>query len=220
MDKKVVGIIPIKLNNQRLPGKNTMKLGEKVLCQYLFDTVKQVKLLDEVYVYCSDVAICKYIPNEISFLKRSPKLDLDDVKSKDILESFIKRKNADIYVLMHVTQPFIKAQTISTAIEKVRNGEYDSAFAAREIKEFAWYRGKTINYSLDNVVRTQQLEPVYIEGELFVFEKSVFTEKGRRIGDNPYIQPIDWVEDICIDTKEDFEMAEAVVKARGIENER
>lgn len=30
--KKVVAVIPIKLNNQRLPGKNVRPLGGKVLC--------------------------------------------------------------------------------------------------------------------------------------------------------------------------------------------
>ena len=74
-----------------------------------------------------------------------------------------------------------------------------------------WYKGKPINYSLTDVVRTQELEPVYVEGELFVFEREVFTEKKRRIGDSHWIQSIGWKEGICIDEKEDFEMAEAIV---------
>ena len=52
---------------------------------------------------------------------------------------------------------------------------------------------------------------MYVEGELFVFEKKVFTEKERRIGDNPWIQPIGWKESVCIDEMEDFEMAEAII---------
>ena len=35
--EKIVSFIPIKLNNQRLPGKNLMDLEGKPLCNYLFD---------------------------------------------------------------------------------------------------------------------------------------------------------------------------------------
>ena len=212
---KVVGMIPIKLRNQRLPGKNTRPLGDKVLCEYLFETVKQVKNLDEVYVYCSDESICKYIPEGIRFLKRSPELDTDAVKSKDILNAFISTVDADIYALMHVTQPFIRKESITAAIDKVIHEGYDSAFTAHEIKEFTWFRNKPLNYSFTDVVRTQELEPVYTEGELFVFRKEVFTKLGRRIGENPYIHPIDWREDVCIDDIHDFQLAEAVVALGG-----
>lgn len=37
--KKIVSFIPIKLNNQRLPGKNLMNLDGKPLCNYIFDTI-------------------------------------------------------------------------------------------------------------------------------------------------------------------------------------
>ncbi len=208
---KVVGFIPIKLNNQRLPGKNIMKLGDKALCEYLFSTVRKVRSIDEVYVYCSDNAIREYIPDGINFLKRPTSLDSDDTKSKDIIEAFINSIEADVYVLMHVTQPFIKKKSIEASIEKVISGNYDSAFTAHEIREFTWYKGEPLNYSFSNVVRTQQLEPIYTEGELYIFRKEVFVNMGRRIGKKPYIHPISWIENVCIDTIDDFRLAEAVV---------
>ena len=84
--KKVVAIIPIKLHNQRLPGKNIKPLGDKVLCQYLFETVKSVINIEETYVFCSDEAITQYIPTGIKFLKRPSELDEDMVKSTDTKE--------------------------------------------------------------------------------------------------------------------------------------
>lgn len=209
--KKTVAVIPIKLCNTRLPGKNIKILGDKALCKYLFDTVQCVDVIDEIYVYCSDESLKDYMPEGIRFLKRSKELDSDSIKSKDILESFINEVDADIYALLHVTQPFITAETIKSSILKVREEDYDSAFAAFPIREFAWYDGSPINYCLTDVIRTQELKPVYVEGELYVFEKNVFTEKGRRIGDKPWIQEIEWKENICIDDIHDFEMAEAVI---------
>ena len=63
---KVVSFIPIKLNNQRLPGKNTLPLGNKPMCNYIFDTVNQIKSIDERYVYCSDESIKKYMPKGLT----------------------------------------------------------------------------------------------------------------------------------------------------------
>lgn len=212
MQKKAVGLIPIKLNNQRLPGKNIMDLCGKPLCSYLFDTLKEVTSLDEIYVLCSDETICQYIPGHINFIKRPKELDLDNVKSKQILDWFVSQVDADTYALMHCTQPFIGADTIDTSVNKVKVENYDSAFGARPIKEFAWFKGTPLNYSFTDVVRTQELEPVYVEGELFVFKKTVLTELGRRIGENPYIHPLTWKESICIDEWEDFQMAQAALQ--------
>lgn len=208
---KTAGLIPVKLNNQRLPGKNTKDLNGKPLCEYLFDTVRSVQGLDEIYVICSEPSFQSYVPEKITFLQRPRELDGPEIKSKDILNWFTKTVDADVYALMHVTQPFIKKTTIENSIQKVLGGEYDSAFVAREIKEFSWYKGQPINYSFDDVVLTQELEPVYVEGELYVFRKEVFTEHGRRIGFKPYIHPMEWREGICIDDMSDFEMAEAVL---------
>lgn len=212
---KIVGFIPIKLNNQRLPGKNVMKLGDKVLCQYLFNTVSRIRLFDAVYVFCSSDSICQYIPKEIKFLRRSADLDLDTVKSRDIINSFVDSVDADIYALMHVTQPFIKKDSIEEVLMKVADEDYDSGFVVKRMKEFAWYDGKPLNYSFENVVRTQELKPIDVEGELFVFKKEVFTKYQRRIGNNPYIKPVSWEESICIDDIDDFNMAQAVAAFHG-----
>lgn len=211
MKKKTVGMIPIKLTNQRLPGKNTMMLGDKPLCRYLFDTLTQAKVFDEIYVFCSDEAIKEYIPEGITFLKRPAELDAPLVKGLQILSWFTENVDADVYALMHVTQPFITLETIETSVSKVVNEDYDSAFAGHEMKEYMWYDGKPVNYTFEDIVRTQDLIPVYVESELFVFEKEVFTKHHRRIGFKPYIHPIDWKQAVAIDTIDDFRMAQAVI---------
>ena len=208
---KVVLFIPIKLNNQRLPGKNIMELEGKPLCQYLFDTVKDIENVDEKYVYCSDEAIIPYLPKEISFLRRDQSLDRNEVKGLEIIDKFIHDMDADIYVLTHVTQPFTKASSIANGLTKVMSGEYDSAFSVVKLQDYLWYHNKPLNYDMKDIVRTQELEPVYMEtGAFFIFRKEVFTQLHQRIGVKPYICEIDEFEAIDIDTKEDFEFAKIV----------
>lgn len=206
--KKVVAFVPIKLNSQRLPKKNILPIGEHPLCWYIINSLLKVKEIDDTYVYCSDENIKKYIPEGCTFLKRDSKLDGDLVKGYEIYKSFIDEVDADVYVLSHTTSPFIQSSTIEMALDKILNEGYDSAFSAQKIQTFAWYNGKPINYDLNDVPRTQDMEPIYVEtSAFFMFQKDIFTKYHRRIGFNPFIQEVNSVEAIDIDTKEDYEFA-------------
>lgn len=213
MYMRVVSFIPIKLNNQRLPGKNTLLLNSRPTCEYIFDTINTVDTIDEKYVYCSDEAIKEYMPKGLTFLKRDTYLDGFQIKGLEIIDRFVKDVDADIYVLTHVTQPFTKAESIRKALDKVISGEYDSAFSAVMLQDYMWMHGKPFNYDMKNIPRSQDLEPIYMEtGAFFIFRKEVFTELGQRIGNKPYIHVIDQFEAVDIDTVEDFEFAKAVAK--------
>lgn len=208
---KIVAFIPIKLNNQRFPGKNIIPLNGKPTCQYIFETVNMVASIDEKYVYCSDESIKDYMPEGVKFLKRDKYLDGFQVKGLEIIDHFVRDIDADIYVLTHVTQPFTKAESIKKALEKVISGEYDSAFSAIVLQDYMWMNGKPFNYDMRNIIRTQDLDPIYMEtGAFFIFRKEVFTKLGQRIGNNPYIYEIDQFEAVDIDTVEDFEFAKVV----------
>lgn len=208
---KIVLFIPIKLNNQRLPGKNIMMLNGQPVCKYIFDTINTIDMIDEKYVYCSDERIMEYMPDGLKFLKRDSYLDGFQVKGLELIEYFVRDVDADIYVLTHTTQPFTKAASIKCALEKVINEDYDSAFSAIALQDYMWMNGKPLNYDLKDIVRTQDMEPIYMEtGAFFIFRKEVFTKLGQRIGNKPYIYVIDQFEAVDIDTKEDFEFAEVV----------
>ena len=216
--EKVVLLIPIKLNNQRLPGKNVMELNGKPLCEYIFNTVNEIDSIQEKYIYCSDEGIKKYIPKGLTFLKRNPYLDGFHVKGLEIIDYFIKDVEADVYVLTHVTQPFTRAESIEKALDKVLYEGYDSAFSCMCMQDYCWYMGKPINYDMQDIVTTQNLEPVYIEtGAFFIFRKEVFKKYHQRIGKKPYMSVINQFEAVDIDTIEDFEFAKAVAQYLGKE---
>ena len=96
---KVVALVPIKLNSQRLPHKNILPILGKPMCYHIVDSLVQAEGIDEVYVYCSDPKVTEYIPEQAQFLQRDKKLDGDFVKGFDIYRSFIETVDADVYVL-------------------------------------------------------------------------------------------------------------------------
>lgn len=209
---KTVAIMPIKLNNERLPGKNTMLLGDKPLLLHQLLAVQKTGLVENIYVYCSDEAICSYLPKTIQFLKRSAELDLPTSNFTQIFSAFSQTVPADIYVYVHATAPFITLETISECIHAVKNGEYDSAFCAVKIQDFLWKDGEPLNFDAENLPRSQDLEPIYRETSgVYVFTKEVFDQYRRRVGKKPFIKEVSFKEAVDINNPEDFKLAEALL---------
>ena len=157
------------------------------------------------------------LPDGVKFLRRDPALDSDSTLGEEIYDAFTAEVHADLYVLAHATSPFIRPETIDEALEQVRSGNCDSAFSAEKIQTFAWYEGRPLNYSPDNIPRTQTIEPVYNRTScLFIFPRPLWCERRRRIGDRPYMAVVDRIEGMDIDYPEDFAMAEVIASARGM----
>lgn len=198
---KIVAIVPMKLNNRRLPQKNTKRFTNgKPLCSYILSTLLEIDKIDEVYVYCSNPEIKEFIPNKVKFLQRSESLDKDTTSMTEVLTCFTKEVPADIYVMTHTTAPFISKESIQKGLESVVSGKYDSSFAAKKLQDFLWMEGKPFNYTLDNIPRTQDLQPIYEETSgFYIYTHDVMTELHRRIGENPFIVEIGEIESIDID---------------------
>ena len=211
---KTVAFVPIRLNSRRVEGKNLRLLGGRPLMTYILDTLRDCERIDETYVYCSDPDIARHLPDGVKFLRRDPALDSDSTLGEEIYDAFTREVDADIYVLAHATSPFIRRATVDDAVDRVGSGEYDSAFSAERIQPFAWYEGRTLNYSPERVPRTQDLEPVFVEtSAFFVFRREVWRDMRRRIGLRPYMAVTDRIESMDIDYPDDFRLAEAIVAA-------
>jgi CMP-N-acetylneuraminic acid synthetase len=209
---KIVAFIPIKFNSERLKNKNFLNLGNKPLCFYIFNTLLKIKLIDEIYVFCSNKDIINYMPNKIKFLKRDTNLDQNDTLGMDIYQSFISKVNADIYLLSHVTSPFISKESIEEGIKAILYNNFDSSCSCKEVKTFAWFEDKPLNYNLNNIPRTQNIKPVLFETSAFyIFKKNIIEDK-KRISNNHYFVKTNCIESIDIDTEEDYNLAKRIIE--------
>lgn len=209
---KIVAVVPMKLNNRRLPQKNTkcFKNGQP-LCYYILSTLLTIKEISEVYVYCSNPDIQEFIPEGVKYLQRSNSLDQDTTKMNEVLQHFAADVEADIYVMTHTTAPFIKSQSIKEGLKAVSSGKYDSSFAAKKLQDFLWKDGQPFNYELDCIPRTQDLPALYEETSgFYIYKKDVITNYNRRIGNQPYIVEVGEIESVDIDEPEDFVIADAI----------
>ena len=215
MSKKITAVIPIKMNSKRLQKKNIKLLYGKPLIHYIQETLLCSNRFDSINVYCSDEAITEYLLDGVTFIKRSKELDADTSNFSQIFSQFSSIYASDLYVYAHATSPYTTVDTINECLNAVIEGGYDSAFCAQKIQDYLWKDGNPLNFSPDNLPRSQDIEPIYREtSSIYVFSMDVFRNHNRRIGTNPYIKTVSFRESIDINTLEDFKLAELLYEQK------
>lgn len=212
---KVVAMVPIKLNSERVREKNVRRFCDgTALVQFILRALARSKKIDEIYVYCSSHRIEEYLDGRTRFLERPPYLDGNDCNCNDIIREFMKVVDADVYVVSHATAPFTRPESIDRCVEAVASGEYDSAFTVEPLRTFVWQEGRPLNFDPNRFPRTQDLEPMYLETSgAFAFTREVFETYGRRVGVKPCLVEIkDPNEGIDIDTEHDMLVAQAIYR--------
>jgi CMP-N-acetylneuraminic acid synthetase len=209
---KIVAFVPLKLNNERLPNKNTKLFDNgKPLLAYILNTLSKVETITASYVYCSDLSITQYLPTGIQFLQRSPSLDSASTKMNEIMHAFAQEVFADVYILTHATAPFLSPESIQLGIQKIVSEGYDSALTVVKMQDFFWQNGQPLNYDIENIPRTQDLEPMFVETTgLYLYKREVLLEKNTRIGKKPYLIEVSKIEATDINEPIDFEIANAI----------
>ena len=208
---KTVAFVPVKLNNERLPGKNTkpFRNGEPLI-YYILHTLLRTRGLDEIYVYCSNPAIQNYLPQGVAWLPRDERLDLSSTLILEVLQAFAQDVYADTYVLAHATAPFLSSESIEAGIQALVSGEYDSAMTVKKLREFLWINGRP-QYDTSRIPRTQDLGEIYAETTgLYIYTRELLMEQNRRTGNRPFLIQVNDVEACDINEPLDFEVADMV----------
>ena len=215
MKETISIVVPIKTNNKRLPGKNTKILNGKPLYSYLFDTLKEIDEIDNIFIDSSDPAIWR-IANEYHFniLKRPEYLNSDNTAGNDLIQNILDKVKSDIIGQLHVTTPFLKYNTIKSAIHLINSDKsIDSVVGVVERFNRYWYNGEPVNHDIKNLIRTQDLIPLFEESpDMYFFRCSSFLKYKNRVCGKIKFLTIDPLEALDIDTIHDFQLAEAYLK--------
>ncbi len=109
----------------------------------------------------------------------------------------------------------MRTETIDRAIGEyfASLAEHDSLFSVTPWQcRFYTAGGKPVNHNPAELLRTQDLPPLYEENScLYIFSKKSFAAAGeKRIGLSPALFPIYRLEAVDIDEEEDFILAETL----------
>lgn len=211
--EQISAAVPIKLNNERLPGKNTKELCGKPLLHYVQELLLSEPWLSGRYIFCSSEEVGKYLLPGITYLERPAYLDEPTSNFSQIFEEFMARVPADVYVYAHATAPYIEKSTLRDCLDAVLSGEYDSAFCASKIQDYLWCKGAPLNFDAANLPQSQDLTPIYRETSgVYVFRREIFEETHCRVGRKSLIKEVTFREAVDINTQQDFELAEALAR--------
>lgn len=217
--KKVIAVVPVKKNSNRIANKNFLDFyNGNSLLRISLDMLNQSTLIDEICVYTSDHIESKHIGNNFaSIVIRDKSLDSDETQMNEILYSFAQDVFADVYVLVHVTSPFLNIKTIEKGIKGIIDNQYDSAFTVKEFRGFMWDENNLPSYALDAIPRTQDIPPKFIETSgYYAFNREVIINSKSRIGEKPLLLNVGVLESIDIDNQEDLIIAKLLYGAQNI----
>ena len=217
--QKIVALLPMKANSERVKGKNFREFNGKPLFRWTLDTLLSIKEIDQVIINTDarDVLAENGLIETKRIVIRDRKQEIcgDIVSMNLIIEDDVNNVDADIYLMTHTTNPLMTANTVGNALasfqaqQNNRARDADSLFTVDKIQT-RFYREdcSAVNHDPDNLMRTQDLEPWFEENSnLYIFTKGAFDKTNARIGANPMMYETPKFESIDIDTPEDWDFA-------------
>ena len=206
MKDEVVCFVPIRLNSVRVKQKSILNVAGRPMFCWSLSTLDKLGI--PVYVYSSDIKKLKekidFEFKNIIFLNRPEFLDADDTVGLDIYKEFSKQVESDVYLLAHCTSPFVTLETYKKCIQAVLEGS-ESSLTVKKEQTFVWYKKEKLNFSIPRL-KTQEIEPVYIETSAAYCYRKHTLENNSRSCDNPCLIMTEGLETIDIDEKSDLEL--------------
>ena len=226
----MVALIPARAGSQRVPGKNTKRLGGQPLIVYTITAALDSGVFDAVYVSTEDQRTGQIAEQTgATWIWRPPTLSLSDTPDIAWIEHVLTRiPRPDQFAILRPTSPFRTSATIRRAYQAftVPDGTHDSLRAVELVKQhpgkmWTWeglgYPIKPLlSGTLDGVpwhsCPTQRLPRYYVQNSSLEMAWTACVEAhgtihGRKV--IPFFT--EGLEGFTIDYPEDWERAERLV---------
>lgn len=223
-EHRLVALMPIKRNSERVPGKNFRDFNGRPLFRWMLDTLLEIEELDRIVINTDarDLLESHGAAESARVLlrDRKPEIRGDHVSMNLVLADDIGAVPAGRYLMTHATNPLLTATSIRRALaafeEALRDGRADSLFTVNR-HQARFYRadGSPINHDPQNLIPTQQLEPWFEENSsLYFFTPDSFAATAARIGRRPAMFTLPPSESLDIDDMDGWDLAEAAARGR------
>jgi len=221
MNKRIVALVPMRHHSVRVPGKNYRLLAGKPLFHHILNTLLAVPEINQVVVDTDSPVVMDSLRKDfpqVGILERPEHLRADTMPMNEILLHDTAQIEADFYLQTHSTNPLVRPQTFSRAIQSFisQMPAYDSLFGVTRLQTRLWDAlTRPINHNPSILLRTQDLPPVYEENScLYLFSRHTLLERRNRLGERPLMFEIDAAEASDIDEELDFLIADVLMRQR------
>ncbi|MFT3770376.1 MAG: acylneuraminate cytidylyltransferase family protein [Minicystis sp.] len=218
-------LLIIKAHSARVPGKNFRVLGDRPLFRWIVDLLLGMPEIDRVVIDTDarrELGALGLVESPRLHLRdRRPELRGDHVTANTLLADLLPAVPARVYLMTHVTNPFLTAATIRAALarfrEAIARGEADALLSVNEHRaRFFHANGDPLNHDPAALRPTQDLAPIYEENSnLYLFTAESFAKSGTRNGSRPLLFPTPKHESLDIDDLDDWQLAERIARGLG-----
>lgn len=215
---KIKALVAVRSGSVRVQNKNIRPFAGSSLLELKLKQLRRIKNLDGIIVnsneqYMLDIAASLGCETVL----RDPYYASNAVSMSDVYENMAQSCDCDVIAYINVTNPLLRDETVSAAIELYRKlspeGTFDSINSAHLIKEFLFKDNLPINYDLRHQPRSQDLPDIAALNFAFnIISRTRMTECKNVVGYKPRIYLIDEIEGTDIDNPLDFQFAEYVYK--------
>lgn len=215
---KIAALVPMRHHSVRVPEKNFRLIAGKPLYFYILSSLLDVPEIGQIVVDTDSEKIIeginKHFPS-IKIIKRPEHLQADSIPMNEILLHDTGTIDADLYLQTHSTNPLLRSETISKAINQLLENmpAFDSLFSVTKLHTRFWDQlTRPINHNPSILLRTQDLPPIYEENScIYLFERKTLIEHRNRIGARPLMFEVDRSEAFDIDEELDFLLADLML---------
>ena len=224
----MIAIIPARGGSKGLPGKNIRPLLGKPLIAYAIECARNARSIDRVVVSTDDpkiADIARRFGGEVPFL-RPAELATDTAQAVDnyiyTVERLARESDSaiDSFVVLLPTTPLRTSDDVDRAVELFLSKNADSVVSyTPESHPIRWHRyldddGSFVNIFDDTLANRQDLRTSYYpNGAVYVFRVSLI-QRRKYYSDRSYAYVMPNSRSVDIDTIEDFEFAEFLMRRR------
>lgn len=216
---KIIALVPMRHDSQRVPGKNYRTLAGKPLYQHIISTLLSCPEIFEVVVDTDSPIIMAGLRDhfpQVRIFERPDFLRAGEIPMNEILLYDTSLVEADYYLQTHSTNPLLRVQTISRAIQTLLANipSYDSLFSVTRLQTRLWDAlGRAINHNPAILLRTQDLPPVFEENScLYIFTRQTLVSRRNRLGERPLMFEMASSEAWDIDDELDFQVTDFLIR--------
>lgn len=217
---KVVALLPMRHDSERVPGKNRRPLGGVPLFHHILRTLVAAQSVERIVVDSDsseiEVALARDFP-AVEFLRRPSDLLGGDVPMNEIILHDLTVVEGDYFLQTHATNPFLRADSVDAAVAAFEAAypERDSLFSVTRLQRRLWSEaGEPVNHDPARLIPTQDLPPLFEENScLYLFAREVMESRRNRIGERPLLWELEPRESFDIDVESEFQLAELLVQA-------
>lgn len=211
---KIAAFLPAKGSSQRIECKNMKLMDGKPLFLHTLEKLVSCDFIDEVYLDSESDEILNYASYlDYIPLKRDPELANNKTDGHQMFYNEIRQVEADIYIQILGTSPFIKKETIEKGVNILKeHPEYDSVVLVKKEKQYTWNE-KGPAYDKNHIPNSVDLPDTIIETMgLYIVRNEAAHRIKQRYGEHVYLLEAEAMEAVDVNFPDDFQLAENIAK--------